>query len=82
MSKEDNERIIAQMVYDRFLVFDFKHTAYATNCYLKCSSSYGALEHGTSKVCSKDHMFSGSHSAGIIATSVFAAAGIHSLQVV
>lgn len=50
LSRETRERIIAQMVYEQYLVFDFKHTPYSTNCYLKCSRSIGRLEHGGAKV--------------------------------
>ncbi|CAD7699899.1 unnamed protein product [Ostreobium quekettii] len=50
LSRETKERIIAQMVYEQYLVFDFKHTPYSTNCYLKCSRSIGRLEHGGAKV--------------------------------
>ncbi len=38
MSKEDSERLLAQMVQTGILCIEFGYTTYATNAYLKCSS--------------------------------------------
>lgn len=46
MSKDDNERVIAQMVYEGYLQFDFGYTAYATNAYLKAAQSAHMLLQG------------------------------------
>ena len=33
--QDENEAVVAQLVYDGLASFDFGHTAYATNTYLK-----------------------------------------------
>lgn len=46
MSKDDNEHVIAQMVYDGYIRFDFGYTAYATNAYLKTTHQSSLLLQG------------------------------------
>ncbi|EIE26127.1 ATP-dependent DNA helicase [Coccomyxa subellipsoidea C-169] len=46
MSRDDNERVIAQMVYDGYIQFDFGYTAYATNSYLKATQQSSQLLQG------------------------------------
>ena len=48
-SKDDNEALIALLLYEGYLQLDFSCTAYATNCYLKLASMAGLLLQG---VCS------------------------------
>lgn len=46
MSREENERVIAQLLYDGYLQFDFSYTAYATNVYLKASQRASLILQG------------------------------------
>ncbi len=46
MSKDENELVIAQMVYDGYIHFDFGYTAYATNAYLKATQQASLLLQG------------------------------------
>ncbi|BDA44413.1 ATP-dependent DNA helicase Q1 [Coccomyxa sp. Obi] len=50
MSKDENELVIAQMVYDSYIHFDFGYTAYATNAYLKATQQASLLLQGRRKV--------------------------------
>ena len=46
MSREDNERVIGQLLYSGYLQFDFSYTAYATNAYLKASQRASSILQG------------------------------------
>ena len=46
MGREDNERVIGQLLYDSYLQFDFSYTAYATNAYLKASQRASLILQG------------------------------------
>ena len=46
MGREENERVIAQLLYDGYLQFDFSYTAYATNAYLKASQRASLILQG------------------------------------
>ncbi len=46
MSKGENELVIAQMVYDGYIHFDFGYTAYAANAYLKATQQASLLLQG------------------------------------
>lgn len=46
MSKDDNERVIAQMLREGYLAFDFGTTAYAVNAYLKATPRASLLLQG------------------------------------
>ena len=48
MGREENERVIAQLLYDGYLQFDFSYTAYATNAYLKASQRASLILPGKS----------------------------------
>ncbi len=52
MGREDNERVIAQLLYDGYLQFDFSYTAYATNAYLKASQRASRILQGEQIACS------------------------------
>ena len=51
MSREDNERVIGQLLYDGYLQFDFSYTAYATNAYLKASQRASLILQGEQSPC-------------------------------
>jgi hypothetical protein len=55
MCKDNNERIIAQMVYDGYIQFDFGYTAYATNAYLKATAQASLLLQGALAICSQQY---------------------------
>lgn len=46
MSREENERVIGQLLYSGYLQFDFSYTAYATNAYLKASQRAASILQG------------------------------------
>ena len=46
MSREDNERVIGELLYSGYLHFDFSYTAYATNAYLKTSQRASSVLQG------------------------------------
>ena len=46
MSREGNERVIAKLLYDGYLQFDFSYTAYATNAYLKAAQRASLILQG------------------------------------
>lgn len=46
MSREDNERVIGQLLHEGYLQFDFSYTAYATNTYLKASQRAALILQG------------------------------------
>ncbi|KAK9809014.1 hypothetical protein WJX72_007915 [[Myrmecia] bisecta] len=50
MSRDENERLIAQLVYEDYLQMDFGFTAYATNAYLKASPKAAQLTAGKKTV--------------------------------
>ena len=51
MGREDNERVIAQLLYGGYLQFDFSYTAYATNAYLKASQRASLILQGEQIAC-------------------------------
>jgi ATP-dependent DNA helicase Q1 len=46
MSKKENELVIAHMLYEGYLQFDFGYTAYAANTYLRATQAASQLLQG------------------------------------